>query len=308
MGLMNEIEPADLLMQLSRSRIYQDYKRTFGTTTKLQLELASVGALVEAADARVKSSNPFCALLACKAEGCVPCLHFQRNLIGGDVTETRTLKCFAGFAETFVPVKWDKRVIGFLQTGNVLLRAPSAVQFRKIVNRLADCGMRLNLARLKDAYYRSRIVAPNQYDANVRLLEIFAEHLSLIAHKIVLQQCSGDSVIVRRAKEYIASRQFDPIHLEDIAHALNVSTFHFCRIFKRATGLTFVAYLSRLRVEKAKILLQDKNLRITEIAYEVGFQSLTHFNRIFRKLVGSSPTEYRSWVSAPAGIQGDCAL
>jgi AraC-like DNA-binding protein len=73
-------------------------------------------------------------------------------------------------------------------------------------------------------------------------------------------------------------------------------------------SLTFVAYLSRLRVEKAKILLQDKNLRITEICYEVGFQSLTHFNRIFRKLVGSSPTEYRSWVSEPAGVHGDGAV
>ena len=109
-------------------------------------------------------------------------------------------------------------------------------------------------------------------------------------------------------RRYIASRQFDPIRLEEIARALNVSTFHFCRIFKQATGLTFVAYLSRLRVEKAKILLQDKNLRITEICYEVGFHSLTHFNRIFRKLVGSSPTEYRSWVSEPAGIHGDGAV
>jgi AraC-like DNA-binding protein len=305
---MNEIEPADLLMQLSRSRIYQDYKRTFGTTTTLQLELASVSASAEATQARVKCTNSFCALLDCKGEGCGPCLQFQQNLIGADVTETRTLKCFAGFANTFVPVKWDKRVIGFLQIGQVLLETPNAVQFRKIVDRLTDGGRKFNLPGLKDAYYRSRTVAPNKYDAIVRLLEIFAEHLSLIAHKIVLQQCSGDSVIVRRAKEYIASHQFDPIHLEEIAHALNVSTFHFCRIFKQATGLTFVAYLSRLRVEKAKILLQDKSLRITEIAYEVGFQSLTHFNRIFRKLVGSSPTEYRSWVSGPAGMQGDGTL
>ena len=296
---MNEIESADLLKRLSRSRIYQDYKRTFGTTTRLQLELASVSASGETDHTRVKSTNPFCALLACKGEGCGPCLHFQQNLAGTDVTETRTLRCFAGFTNTIVPVKWDKRVIGFLQTGQVLLETPTAVRFRNIADQLTNWGMKLNLAGLKNAYYRSRIVEPNQYEAMVRLLEIFAEHLSLIAHKIVLQQCNGDSLIVRRAKDYIASHQFDPIRLDEIAGALNVSTFHFCRIFKQATGLTFVAYVSRLRVEKAKLLLQDKNLRISEIAYEVGFQSLTHFNRIFRKLVGSSPTEYRSWVSGP---------
>src|ERR1700692_2266931 len=101
---MNEIQPADLLKQLSRSRIYQDYKRTFGTTTTLHLELASVGVSGEAAHARVKSTNPFCAFLAGQGEGCGPCLHFQQDLIGADITETRTRKCFAGFTNTIVPV------------------------------------------------------------------------------------------------------------------------------------------------------------------------------------------------------------
>jgi AraC-like DNA-binding protein len=100
--------------------------------------------------------------------------------------------------------------------------------------------------------------------------------------------------MIRGAKDYVASHQSDPIKLEQIARALNVSKYHFCRSFKHATSLTFVEYLSRVRIEKAKILLHNNNLRVSEIAYEVGFQSITHFNRIFRKLVGYSPTEYRS--------------
>jgi AraC-like DNA-binding protein len=51
--------------------------------------------------------------------------------------------------------------------------------------------------------------------------------------------------------------------------------------------------LSRVRLEKAKTLLLNPHLRISEIAYDVGFQSLTHFNRMFRKIVGESPTHYR---------------
>jgi AraC-like DNA-binding protein len=51
--------------------------------------------------------------------------------------------------------------------------------------------------------------------------------------------------------------------------------------------------VSRLRIEKAKALLLNPNLRISEIAYEVGFQSLTHFNRVFKRILGRSPTEYR---------------
>ena len=59
------------------------------------------------------------------------------------------------------------------------------------------------------------------------------------------------------------------------------------------TGINFTEYVSRLRTEKAKNLLLNPNLRVSEIAYEVGFQSLTHFNRVFKKVVGESPTEYR---------------
>jgi AraC-like DNA-binding protein len=154
--------------------------------------------------------------------------------------------------------------------------------------------MKVNLARLENVYLHSRVVSPDQYRAIVRLLEIFAEHLALIADQIALQHCRGDPPMIRGAKDYVASHQSDPIKLEQIARALNVSKYHFCRSFKHATGLTFVEYLSRVRIEKAKILLHNNNLRVSEIAYEVGFQSITHFNRIFRKLVGYSPTEYRS--------------
>ena len=52
-------------------------------------------------------------------------------------------------------------------------------------------------------------------------------------------------------------------------------------------------FLSRVRIEKSKNLLLNPNLRVSEIAFEVGFQSLTHFNRVFKKILGQSPTEYR---------------
>ena len=64
------------------------------------------------------------------------------------------------------------------------------------------------------------------------------------------------------------------------------------------TGLNFTDYLSRVRIEKAKNLLLNPNLRVSEIAFEVGFQSLTHFNRVFKKILGQSPTDYRSQLLA----------
>jgi AraC-like DNA-binding protein len=62
---------------------------------------------------------------------------------------------------------------------------------------------------------------------------------------------------------------------------------------KKATGVTFSEYLSRARLERAKSLLLDPNVRVSEAAFEAGFQSLTHFNRVFKNLIGTSPSEFR---------------
>jgi YesN/AraC family two-component response regulator len=104
---------------------------------------------------------------------------------------------------------------------------------------------------------------------------------------------------VTRAREFIAQHQDRDVTLQEVAKAVNTSTFYFCKVFKKATGLTFTDYLARVRIEKAKNLLLNPHLRVSEIAYEVGFQSLTHFNRSFRKLTGQSPSAFREKLAKP---------
>ena len=284
---------AEIVEVLSRSCIYQDYQDAFGKTTKLPLGLASIGLECEVYRPRSKYRNSFCAILARTNRACARCLEIQQKL-GAEISETQTAKCFAGLTVTSVPVKLKDHVIAFLLTGQVFLRAPNTNRFEKIVRRLVSLGTKVNLARLKTAYLSSRVVSASLYKGAVRLLEIFSQHLALVANQISLEQANVDSPIVTRAKDYVENHHSEPIRLEQISQALNVSEFHFCRTFKQATGLTFMDYLSRFRIEKAKVLLSDKRLRISEIAYEVGFQTISHFNRIFRRLVGFSPTEYRS--------------
>ena len=107
--------------------------------------------------------------------------------------------------------------------------------------------------------------------------------------------------MITRAKQLIADRGADALSLGDMAKALNVSTFYFCKLFRKATGLTFTEYLARSRVEKAKNLLINPNLRVSEIAFACGFGALGHFNRVFKKVVGSSPSEYRAQMKSKAG-------
>jgi AraC-like DNA-binding protein len=86
----------------------------------------------------------------------------------------------------------------------------------------------------------------------------------------------------------------ESLSLADVAKASGASVFHFCKVFKKTTGMTFTEYVGRVRLEDAKTQLLNPSRRISEIAYDVGFQSLTQFNRTFKRVFGQSPTEFRS--------------
>jgi len=98
---------------------------------------------------------------------------------------------------------------------------------------------------------------------------------------------------VAYARQFIQEHQADKLTLTAVAKAANTSTFYFCKLFKKTTGMHFTEYLSQVRVEKVKSLMPNSNLRISEIAYGAGFQSLTHFNRVFKRITGQSPSDYR---------------
>jgi AraC-like DNA-binding protein len=208
-------------------------------------------------------------------------------------TNARTVTCFAGLCDSAVPVQVGGKTVGFLQTGQVALRKPNAAQFGKITKQLFDWGVTIDLPKLEDTYYHSRCLTPQRYGAMLKLLEIFGKDLSRMANQIVLQEEDAESPLVRRARAYILANQGGPIDLDKVSQAMHVSPFYFCKKFRQSTGLTFTDYLGRVRVETAKNLLLNPHLRVSEIAYDAGFQSLTHFNRTFHKVVGQSPTKYR---------------
>jgi len=282
----------DLVKRISKSDIYKVYERAFSDATQLPMSLRPTETWRLALEGK-RYQNPFCALLAKSNRTCAACLQVQKEMQDMPGSGAKTATCFAGLCDTAVPVRVGEKVIGYLQTGQVALRKPNEIQFGRITQQLVDWGVSVDLTQLKDAYYHSRTLAPQQYTAMVKLLEIFATHISTLANEIMVQEDEAESPMIRRARAYILANQADPIDLDKVAQAMHVSSFYFCKMFKKATGLTFTDYLSRVRVEKAKTLLLNPHLRISEIAYDVGFQSLTHFNRMFRKIVGESPTAYR---------------
>jgi AraC-like DNA-binding protein len=104
----------------------------------------------------------------------------------------------------------------------------------------------------------------------------------------------AEPVEIWKARRFIEQHSDEEISLAKLAKAININPTHLSEKFKHVTGVNFVDYVARTRFDKARKLLTDGDVRISEIAFEVGFQSLSQFNRVFKRLSGKSPTAYRA--------------
>jgi AraC-like DNA-binding protein len=109
----------------------------------------------------------------------------------------------------------------------------------------------------------------------------------------------AEPVEIWKARQFSHEHSDEGLSLTKVAKAVHISANHLSDKFKEVTGVNFVDYIARRRTEKACGLLQNSNLRISEIALAVGFQSLSQFNRVFKKLTGKSPSAYRTARAKP---------
>src|SRR5262245_35647431 len=104
----------------------------------------------------------------------------------------------------------------------------------------------------------------------------------------------------RRALDELESTPLDEIALPAFARRAGLSERHVSRLFQSELGVTFRDHVAALRVERAKALLRDTGMTVIEIAGETGWSSLAHFNAVFRRRVGATPSRFRLGTDAPA--------
>lgn len=97
-----------------------------------------------------------------------------------------------------------------------------------------------------------------------------------------------------RVRELIDTNYAEPLDLDELARAAHLSRFYFLRAFRRAFHATPHEYVTRKRIERAKELLAQSDLTVTEICFEVGFESLGSFSNLFHRVAGWSPMIYRA--------------
>jgi AraC family transcriptional regulator len=99
---------------------------------------------------------------------------------------------------------------------------------------------------------------------------------------------------VQKVFDYIQAHLDQDVALSEIAGVLNLSQYHFCRLFKQSTGVAPHQYLTQCRIDRAKQLLLTTQLTITEIAFAVGLNNHSSFTRLFRQYAGMTPKEFRA--------------
>jgi len=281
-----------LVELLAGSVTFEKFARAFNEVMGMPLTLCQLETW-QLPFAGKPHESPFCAIMAEHSQTCAACLRSQNRLTRSATHKPAIRKCHYGFSEIAVPIKFGPETIGFLQTGQTLRQKPTTESFHKVVAQAARLGVNINNEKTKRAYFSARVVTQKKLTAASVLLAIFAEHLSMMGNQLSVQALNAEPPAITRTKQFIRDHCTETLSLGRVSSAMNTSLFHFCKQFRKNTGLSFIEFLSRTRIEKAKGLLFNPNLRVSEIAYDSGFQSLATFNRVFKKIAGQTPTEYR---------------
>jgi AraC-type DNA-binding domain-containing proteins len=286
----------ELIDTLRRSKLFRSYEQVFSEATGMPLALRPVD-YWQLEHQGKKNENPFCALLAERPATLAVCLQAHEEMIRHTGDLPHTVTCPFGLTETAVPIKLGQQTIGYLRIGQVLRHMVVKSDATKVSRELERHGVKFT-TEIRKAWEKNPLIPADKYNAIVRLLTFFADQLSGLSNQLMTEKNNTEPPLVLKAREYIDKHKTEELSLADVARAAGASVFHFCKVFHKATGLKFTDYIARVRLEDARTQLLNRNLRVSEIAYDVGFQSLTQFNRTFKRVFGESPSQFRQHLSS----------
>ncbi|MFA9466352.1 MAG: response regulator [Velocimicrobium sp.] len=149
-------------------------------------------------------------------------------------------------------------------------------------------GIRYGLLYRKD--YLDTVLACSSYE---ELRQWFVRKVLEATKNVTEKKREKNNTVVGRAKEYLKQNYTRDLSLEEVAKYVDISPYYFSKLFKEEEGENFIDYLTSLRIDKAKELLERTEESIKEVCCEVGYSDPNYFSRIFKKVVGNTPTEYR---------------
>jgi AraC-like DNA-binding protein/ligand-binding sensor protein len=289
---MGEIyKSEDPFERVATSQLFAQYRTAFEAATGLPLEIHDPESVSD--PGLSENSNPFCRILN-QHNRCPDCAAAAHCIGRQSRREPRAIACFAGLSESTVPILAGQVEIAHLRTGQIFTEGSATVEWPEIEVKLVELGYNAKeVEKLQKSWLKTDSITGEKYQGIVTLMAVFAGQLSELAERLLLEQSESEPAMIVKARQFVSAHLAEPIELNQVAAHVGVSQFHFCRLFKQSTGLTFKQYLTRRRIEWAKCRLRKPNARVTEVAYDVGFGSLSQFNRSFQQVAGTSPSDWR---------------
>lgn len=278
-----------------RSPIVHEFVNAFHQATGVAMRISTPGHQRHRV-AFGRQENPFCGLIAKVAGGCRACEALQVQLQHRleHKLAPQTARCVAGLTDLAVPIIVAGDHVATLWAGQILLEPPTPRQFERIRRVLVSWGLAEQLPQLRSAYFQVPVRSATEHRAIVHLLAFFAQYVGENASRWLVARQRHDPEFIGQAKAFIHSRCGDEITLREVAHHVRLSPWHFSRRFKQCTGMSFVEYVNRVRVENAKQHISAPHARVSDAAFAAGFQSVSQFERMFRRFTGVAPSLYRS--------------
>jgi AraC-like DNA-binding protein len=239
--------------------------------------------------------NDFCNSVRSVPAGCAACYEVEGSL-GSRVARKLTTQqtcCYAGLTVVAAPVVVGTRHIATLMSGQIFRREPTERDFLMVLRMLGGTHSSDWVNKTRKAYFETPVLTAERFQAALQLLEVFAQYLADVASRLTTTCAETDPQAVTSAKQFVQAHAEEAITLNQVAAHVHVNRFSFCKLFKKATGLTFTEYVTRVRIEKAKALLRDPSRRISEVVFASGFGSIPRFNTVFKNHVGMPASEYR---------------
>ncbi len=270
-------------------RLFDLTYRTFGVNPAL---VSMDGQRVVIFDPQVRA-QPFCRALNAVPGGEELCALCDRSKFLEARRDGQALRyrCHAGLREFIIPVIRDGQTIALLQCGQVHDRIPSAAEWREARKSLVSAGIRVPV--LRSLFQRNRVLSPDQQDDLLDLLVLVAARLAHSDEREFRTSPGQTQAALGRAITYIETHLADRLTVEAIARMANLSKRSLMRLFQKQVGSTLGDFIQRRRIARARQFLQQEGRTCAEIAFECGFGSVQHFNRIFRRHENASPTAWR---------------
>ncbi|MGI6069228.1 MAG: response regulator transcription factor [Blautia sp.] len=136
-----------------------------------------------------------------------------------------------------------------------------------------------------------------QADTERELVKRAQQEVTGWLEQMSAQRMIKDSKYIRQAKGYIDANYARELSLEEVAGEVGINSSYFSSLFKKEQGINFSDYLTEVRITKAKELLEEGRLNVSEVGWAVGYKDQKYFSRLFYKLVGIKPSEYRKLYS-----------